>query len=508
MSASASRGPDFHARLVDSSERADSLLCLELELQPELLGLLGGDPLEAGEKLLSGVLEGMDREGLFPAAIRPILGSFDAFGPEGMAVLERVLQPWRGRVPLLLEARFGDTAAAGETAALAVFDRWGADAAILTPWTAWDFLRPFLDRAPDRGVYFVLRTPARPGTFSLAELPVEQQSGISRPAWMAMARQMGEWSRSGLGAVIGSTFLGDLAQTASALTREQPIALLVTGGGEPGVDLGGVTEALRISGGDPRLFRVGLGSPILYAFADAEGDDPVAAAVRAARRLQPALRVHATGSELPEGPIRVFLVEDHELVRRAFRSMLEHESDLVVTGDVATAEEALERLPGYPPDVVLLDLGLPGMNGIEATRRLRALRCPSRIVILSASEDFDDVVACLRAGAHGYMHKRIHAQELVESVRRAFRGEPVIPRDMIAPYLEFRAREKRTSVPLSDREQEVLVHLAEGCTNREISDRLSVAEGTIKSHVRSLFRKLGISSREEAVVHARGLGLL
>lgn len=267
-------------------------------------------------------------------------------------------------------------------------------------------------------------------------------------------------------------------------------------------------DALRISGGDARAFRVGIGSPIVYAYTHGDVRDPAAAAVSAARRLTGPLRLASPETGRRDGPIRVFLVEDHELVRRAFRGMLEGEPDMVVTGDVPSAEDALERLPAFYPDVILLDLGLPGINGIEATRRLKAMKCPSRIVILSASEDFDDVIACLRAGAHGYMHKRIHSQELVESVRRASRGEPVIPRDMIAPYLEFRAREKRVSVPLSEREQEVLLLLARGATNREISAHLKVAEGTIKSHVRSLFRKLGISSREEAADHARSLGLL
>ena len=500
--------PSFPVRLSAAAERADSLLCLELELQPDLLLLLGGDPLEAGERLLTGVLEALEQEGLFPAALRPLLGSFEAMGVEGVPMLHRVLAPWRDRALLLMDARFGETSREGRAASRAIFDRWGADGAILNPWSGWDFLSPFLERVPDRGVYFLLRPPARHGTWSLADMPVEEHSGLSHPAWMAVARQMREWGRLGLGAVVGSPFLGDLAQTASVLNREQPMPLLVTGAGERGGDAAGAAEALRMSGGDPRLFRVGVGESLLYAFADGGDRDPVAAAVQSARRLSRALGLSTPGPERREGPVRVFLVEDHDLVRRAFRSMLEQEADLVVTGDVGTGEEALVRLGETNTDVVLLDLGLPGMSGLEATRRLRATGCPARVVILSASEDFEDLIACLRAGAHGYIHKRIHAQELVDSVRRAARGEPVIPRDMIAPYLDFRAREKRAALPLSEREIQVLALLAEGCTNREISRRLDVAEGTIKSHVRSLFRKLNTSTREEAVEHARRHGLL
>jgi two-component system nitrate/nitrite response regulator NarL len=207
-------------------------------------------------------------------------------------------------------------------------------------------------------------------------------------------------------------------------------------------------------------------------------------------------------------PIRIFLVEDQSLVRRAFRGVLEHESDLLVVGETSTAEQALQEIPEARPDVILIDLGLPGISGLEATRRLRAMGCPARLVVLSASEDFEDVVSSLQAGAHGYMHKRIHAEELVDSVRRASQGEPVIPRDMVAAYLEHQARERRTSIPLSEREQQVLLHLASGASNREIASLLHSAEGTVKTHVRNVYRKLGIGTRKQAAACARTLGLI
>ncbi len=490
---------------METAEAANSLWCLELELELSLLP--AGRALEAGEKHLTMVLRALDEAGILPAALHPVMSSFDQFGSQGWEALERVLAPWRGRLPILMPARFGESARVGAQAATTVYDTWGADAAILTPWVGHEFLQPFLARLPERGSLFVVRCPGKPGAYDLAGTPVDEPGG-RRPLWMTVARGLRGSMRRGVGAVVGSQSLGELAHVASTLTGEVPKALLVLGVNSPSADVGGIAEALRLSCEETRAFRVGVGLPILYAQPSSPGDDPVSAAVMAARRVHTLLNLHHPQSGAPAEPIRVFLVEDHGLVRRAFRSVLEHERDITVVGEVTTAEEALDSVQEARPDVVLLDLGLPGMSGLDATRRLRSLGCPARILVLSASEDIEDVTSSLAAGAHGYMHKRIHAEELIDSVRRAFRGEPVIPRDMVAPYLEHQARERRGATHLSEREQEVLVLLAEGCKNREIAGRLATAEGTIKTHVRNLYRKLGIGTRREAVVSARNLGLI
>ncbi len=499
---------DFIAFLIASAEEANSVWCLELDLDPERLP--AERPLQFGERLLAEILRNLESEGLLPAALHPVMASFEAFGLEGLAALERLLAPWRGRLPIILGARPGESARMGRAAAAAVFDRWRADAAILTPWICHDFLQSFLERLPQRGLFFVLRAPGRVGTWDLSSSPVEVPGGGVKPAWMVLARSLGASGRPGMGAVLGSGYLGDLASTASILSQVPGRPLLVFGA-QPtlrGADAAGVVGALRLSGGDMRTFRVGVGAPILYAGVGNPGQDPVEEALRAARRLQETLRLADPEARHRSEPIRVYLVEDQGLVRRAFRGVLEHESDLLVVGETSTAEQALQEIPAARPDVILIDLGLPGMSGLEATRRLRATGCTARLVVLSASEDFEDVVASLQAGAHGYMHKRIHAEELVDSVRRASQGEPVIPRDMVAAYLEHQARERRTSMPLSEREQQVLFHLASGASNREIASVLNSAEGTVKTHVRNVYRKLGIGSRKQAAAHAHNLGLI
>jgi len=506
---SAGRAPSFTDRLSEAAEASNSLWCLELELEPSLLPGVGTP--EAGESHLRRVLLALEEAGLLPSALHPISTSFGQFGVQGWEILERVLAPWRGRLPILLSAPFGESARRGGQAASALFDVWGADAAILTPWVGRDFLNPFLARLPERGLYLYLRTPGQSAAHHLSDSPLEENtSGTSAP-YLGLARGLRRSSLQGLGAVIGPQTLGDLAHLAATLSGEfarVPKPLLVSGANGTGLDLGGIAEALRLSAEENRLFRVGLGLPVIYARPSSPREDIVSAAVQAARRVHSLLRVHDFEPRVANRSVRILLVEDHGLVRRAFRNVLEQEHDLEVVGEATTAEEALESVGSLRPDVILLDLGLPGMSGLEATRRLRAQACAARILVLSASEDINDVTASLSAGAHGYMHKRIHAEELVDSVRRAACGEPVIPRDMVAPYLEHQARERRNATPLSEREQEVLTLLAGGCKNYEIARRLATAEGTVKTHVRNIYRKLGIGTRREAVACAANLGLI
>ncbi len=506
----ASDGPgDFVHRLVESAEASNSLWCLELELEPTLLS--GAATPQTCEKHISAVLHALDEAGLLPSALHPISSSFAQYGLQGWQILDRVLAPWRGRLPILLSAPFGESARRGAQAAATVFDAWRADAAILNPWVGSEFLKPFLDRLPGRGLYIYLRTPGQSAAHHLAEASLEEGAPGAASLDVSLARGLRRSPLRSLGAVVGPQGLANLAHLVATLSGDfarTPKPLLVSGANGTGHDIAGIAEALRLSSGESRTFRVGLGLPVLYARPSWADEDPVSAAVLAARRVHALLQVRDLGHGAPAAAVRILLVEDHGLVRRAFRNVLEQEEDLEVVAEVATAEEALDQVGSVHPDVILLDLGLPGMSGLEATRRLRALGCPARILVLSASEDIDDVTASLGAGAHGYMHKRIHAEDLVDSVRRAARGEPVIPRDMVAPFLEHQAREKRSATPLSEREQEVLALLAEGCKNSEIARRLATAEGTVKTHVRNIYRKLGIGTRREAMACASSLGLV
>ena len=207
--------------------------------------------------------------------------------------------------------------------------------------------------------------------------------------------------------------------------------------------------------------------------------------------------------------IRVVLVDDHRVVQTGLRSYLESFADLEVVGAAASGEEALEKLEGWLPDVVVMDVRMPGgIDGIEATRRVRALSPHTQVVVLTADTDDSRVVAALRAGAIGYVRKDSEPEVFLAAVRSAARGQSVLDPAVAGSVLQDLLRGGPLVEALSEREKEVLRQLAHGRTNREIAQELHVSEETVKTHVGNILSKLQLSHRTQAVIYALKQGLV
>lgn len=207
--------------------------------------------------------------------------------------------------------------------------------------------------------------------------------------------------------------------------------------------------------------------------------------------------------------IRVAVVDDHKVVQTGLRSYLESFPDMEVVGAASSGEEVLERLEGWLPDVVVMDLRMPGgMDGVEATRRVRALSPHTQVVVLTADTDDARVVGALRAGAIGYVRKDADPQVFLAAVRGAARGRSVLDPAVAGSVLQDLAQGSGLTEPLSERETEVLRQLAHGRTNREIADALHISEDTVKTHVGNILSKLQLAHRTQAVIYALKQGLL
>jgi len=212
-------------------------------------------------------------------------------------------------------------------------------------------------------------------------------------------------------------------------------------------------------------------------------------------------------------PRRVVVVEDHPIFREGVVQCLDAEPDFTVVGAWTTGDVDLEALRPLAPDLVLMDIELPVVSGIEATRRIRSVLPAACVVMLTAHAEPDLLVGALQVGAAGYLLKHTPAAELVDTLRRIADGEHLLDPDVAAHMLrEFRGRPAAATAhalpPLSAREEEVLKLLATGETNRQIARRLSVSEETIKSHVASILRKLAVPDRTSAAVLAVRAGLV
>ncbi|MEV4346309.1 response regulator transcription factor [Actinoplanes sp. NPDC049596] len=208
---------------------------------------------------------------------------------------------------------------------------------------------------------------------------------------------------------------------------------------------------------------------------------------------------------------RVLIVDDQALFREALAVLLGVVEDLEVVGEAGNGDEALARAGEVRPDVVLMDLRMPVLDGVEATRRIRARHQETQVIALTTFDDDADVFAALRAGAIGYLLKDVSSERLVEAVRAAHRGESVLQPSVAAKVVARVARLPETSPPvdpLSERERDVLRLLARGRSNREIAAALFLAEGTVKNHVTNVLGKLGVRDRTQAALRGRELGLL
>jgi DNA-binding NarL/FixJ family response regulator len=215
-------------------------------------------------------------------------------------------------------------------------------------------------------------------------------------------------------------------------------------------------------------------------------------------------------------PVRVLLVDDQSLFREALATLLSVRDEVEVVGEAANGAEAVECAARLRPDVVLMDLRMPELDGIAATRRLRARQPDVRVIALTTFDTDEEVFAALRAGAVGYLLKDVSSARLVEAVLAAARGESVLQPSVAAKVVarvaalpdEAVPRPRPPVVPLSERELAVVRLLAEGRSNREIAADLFLAEGTVKNHVTALLGKLGARDRTQAALRARALGLL
>jgi two-component system nitrate/nitrite response regulator NarL len=209
--------------------------------------------------------------------------------------------------------------------------------------------------------------------------------------------------------------------------------------------------------------------------------------------------------------IRLLIVDNHTLFRQGLVSLLESEPGFNVVGEAGSGEEALQMARQLQPDVVLMDVKMPGIGGVEATRRLLELMPSARVLMLTVSEEEESLFAAIHAGARGYILKNADADELLEGIRRVHAGEATI-----SPSMTFRLIQALRSgggpaappeLPLTPREQDVFHLLVRGASNREIAETLTISENTVKTHVRNILDKLELDNRVEVAAFARRFNL-
>ncbi|MDH6522164.1 response regulator transcription factor [Streptomyces sp. SAI-090] len=210
----------------------------------------------------------------------------------------------------------------------------------------------------------------------------------------------------------------------------------------------------------------------------------------------------------PDTPIRVFLLDDHEVVRRGVHDLLNDEPDITVVGEAGTAEQALVRVPALRPQVAVLDVRLPDGDGVSVCRELRSRMPELACLMLTSFDDEEALLDSIMAGASGYVLKQIQGSDLVTAVRTVARGQSLLDpsattRLMARLRQDQQPEEKPDALPgLTDREREILALIGEGLTNRQIGQRLYLAEKTVKNHISRLLAKLGVERRIQAAVIA------
>ncbi|HEX5157031.1 MAG TPA: response regulator transcription factor [Ktedonobacterales bacterium] len=210
-------------------------------------------------------------------------------------------------------------------------------------------------------------------------------------------------------------------------------------------------------------------------------------------------------------PLRIMIADDHPVFRFGLRALLQVEDGLIVAGEATTGEEAIALATTLRPDVVLMDINMPGVNGIEATRRILDVSPESGVLIITMFEDDASVFAAMRAGARGYLLKGAAGDETIRAIRAVSEGEaifsPSVARRVIQ-YFQAPPISKPHAFPeLTDREREVLQLIAQGLTNAAIAERLTVSPKTARNHVSNIFSKLQVAGRAEAIIRARDAGL-
>ena len=213
-------------------------------------------------------------------------------------------------------------------------------------------------------------------------------------------------------------------------------------------------------------------------------------------------------------PIRILLADDQRLMREGLRTLLELESDFEIVGEAADGQAALDSYAKLQPDVVLMDIRMPVLNGVDATRRLLAQTPTAKVIILTTFDDDANVFEGLRAGALGYLLKDVSGADLAQAVRTVMSGgaliEPSVARRVFAEFARLTPSHipAQLDEPLSDREVEVIKLVAQGLSNKEIGQKLSLAEGTVKNYVTNVLQKIGVRDRTQAALRAKDLGLI
>ncbi len=211
-------------------------------------------------------------------------------------------------------------------------------------------------------------------------------------------------------------------------------------------------------------------------------------------------------------PIRVLVADDHRLFRDGLRALLDSVPDLEVVGEAGDGEEVVAQAAILQPNVILMDLQLPGINGVEATRRILNSQPRVNVLVLTMFEDTDTVLAAMRAGARGYILKDTDEEALLRSVRAVASGEalfgPAVAERLMRFLAEATPSAERAAFPeLTDREREVLYLLAQGLSNQEVADRMGISLKTARNHVSNILARLQVADRTEAVARARAAGL-
>ncbi|WP_250491288.1 response regulator transcription factor [Caballeronia sp. INML2] len=209
--------------------------------------------------------------------------------------------------------------------------------------------------------------------------------------------------------------------------------------------------------------------------------------------------------------IRILLIDDHALFRSGVHAILQRQSDFEVVGEAADGIEGLKRAKQFLPDVILLDLNMPGLSGLETLKLLVQDVPQAAVVMLTVSEELDELALALRDGACGYLLKSIETETLASAIGKAAAGHPVIADDMTAKLVASMRAPKAAPVaapvaadPLTTRERDIMRELARGASNKEIARSLLLAESTVKIHVRSILRKLNLTSRVQVAIYAVG----
>jgi NarL family two-component system response regulator LiaR len=208
--------------------------------------------------------------------------------------------------------------------------------------------------------------------------------------------------------------------------------------------------------------------------------------------------------------ITLLIVDDHQVVRWGIRTFLATQPDITVMGEAASGEEALQAVADLVPDVVLMDLMLPGMNGVETTRRLKQISPHTQVIVLTSYHEDEHIFPAIQAGALSYLLKDVGTSELADAVRKAAHGEAMLHPVVAARLVKQMHNPPRegSALVLSPRESEVLRLLADGCSNAAIAERLVISEYTVKNHISNILSKLHLADRTQAVIYAWRTGLI